>query len=444
MRVTILDNFYKPTDIAVASARSCYTASKIVTPQDVSNWSKKSALLESIFKAGHHTTLQHYHFTILIEGMSRHLIWRLLHSHMFYNSEQVSQRYAKMQIDNFYIPKNANFATWNAYYTKMFRYYEEFCELLTPIMHDILPNFQKHTANKKAQEIARYLLPVGMKAHLYHTINVITALRYINVAKVLPEARTEGMEFAKALEAEMLRIDKDLKPLIDFAHTQEVTFPKINIDRFKKNPQDDVAVFDIINHDYKINENFAGVLRSNNIFIDESILGGFNSYVKLSLSADAQNQRHRRSIAIRAPLEDIYQRDFYIPPIIQKHFKEKYVQILNESYDFFESEKQHIGFGEAVYALANAHNIQIIQKDDFHEFNHKAQMRLCYNAQGEIFDIIYKQITKLKQSGVDTSNFLPPCAIRYKHNIKPYCPEGERFCGIKVWKIPFEKYQREI
>jgi thymidylate synthase ThyX len=44
-------------------------------------------------------------FTILIEEMSRHLIWRLLHSHMFYNSEQVSQRYAKMRIENFYIPK---------------------------------------------------------------------------------------------------------------------------------------------------------------------------------------------------------------------------------------------------------------------------------------------------------------------------------------------------
>ena len=439
MKITILDTNYKPTNIAVASARSCYVSKGIVKPEDVEEWSKKGELLDSIFKAGHHTTLQHTHFTILIEGISRHLIWRLLHSHMFYNSEQVSQRYAKMKIENFYIPKGADQTKWSEYYQKMFKFYEEFCEKLEPIMKDKLPKFQKHIANKKAQEMARYLLPVGMKAHLYHTINIITALRYINVAKFLPEAVEEAEEFVELLEKEMLKIDKNLKPLIDFAKKEKALFPKVDISKYR-----DKGVFDIINHNFEINENYAGVLRSSNLFFDESLLGGFNSYVKLSLSADAQNQRHRRSPAIRPALEDIYKRDYYIPPIIKENLLDKYKEAIEYSYQFFESQKEILGFSNSVYALVNAHNIEIIQKDDFNEFMHKAQMRLCYNAQQEIFDIIYSQISQLKENGVDVSNFLPPCAIRYKEGIKPYCPEGERFCGVKVWKLDFSEYEREI
>ena len=439
MKITILDTNYKPTSIAVASARSCYVSKGIVKPKEVEEWSKKGELLNSIFKAGHHTTLQHTHFTILIEGMSRHLIWRLLHSHMFYNSEQVSQRYAKMKIENFYIPKGANQTKWSEYYQKMFKFYEEFCESLEPIMRDKLPKFQKHIANKKAQEMARYLLPVGMKAHLYHTINIITALRYINVAKFLPEAVDEASEFVELLEKEMLKIDKDLKPLIDFAKKEKALFPKVDISKYR-----DKGVFDIVNHSFEINENYAGVLRSSNLFFDERLLGGFNSYVKLSLSADAQNQRHRRSPAIRPALEDIYKRDYYIPPIIKENLLDIYKEAIEYSYEFFESQKEILGFSNSVYALVNAHNIEIIQKDDFNEFMHKAQMRLCYNAQQEIFDIIYSQILQLKENGVDVSNFLPPCAIRYKEGIKPYCPEGERFCGVKVWKLDFSEYKREI
>jgi thymidylate synthase ThyX len=153
MKVTALKTNYKPTDIAVGSARSCYFGKHIVYPEDVSNWDKKNELLNSIFKAGHHTTLMHYHFTFLIEGMSRLLIWRLLHSHPFYNSEQVSQRYAKMKIENFTYPKNANKDNWQKYYEEMFSYYEKLIEKLTPIIEKILPKFQKNPAKKKLRNL---------------------------------------------------------------------------------------------------------------------------------------------------------------------------------------------------------------------------------------------------------------------------------------------------
>ncbi len=448
MNIKILDLNYKPTDIAVGSARSCYFGKHIVTPEDAAKWDKKNELLDSIFKAGHHTTLMHYHFTILIEGMSRLLIWRMLHSHPFYNSEQVSQRYAKMKIENFTYPKNADKEKWKKYYEKMFFYYEELIEKLTPEIEKVLPKFKKKEAKKRAQEFARYLLPQGMNAHLYHTINVITALRYITAAKVMPEANEEAKEFAKKLEIEMLRIDENLAPLIDFAKNEKVVFPKIDIEKIKKakNIGDEkVKVFDIVDYDFELNENFAGVMRLSSMLLDESILGGFNSYIKLSLSADAQNQRHRRSPAVRPKLEDIYKRDYYIPPIIQGESLEIYKRAVEESYEFFEKERDVLGFGEAAYALLNAHNIEIVEHDDFNEFAHKAQMRLCYNAQEEIFDIVYEQVKQLKKAGVKAADkFLPPCSIRYAQGIRPVCPEGERFCGVKVWKLGFDEYERVI
>ena len=439
MKIRILETNYKPTDIAVGSARSCYFGKNIVTPEEVKNWSKKSELLNSIFKAGHHTTLMHYHFTILIEGMSRLLIWRLLHSHPFYNSEQVSQRYAKMKIENFTYPENGDKKVWQNYYEKMFNYYEKLIEILTPKIESILPKFKKKEATKKAQEFARYLLPMGMNAHLYHTINVITALRYINAVQVIPEAKDEAKKFVSMLENEMLKIDKDLKPLIEFAKQERVVFPELKplIEKHRGK-----IVFDVVKSDFELNENYAGVLRMSNIYLDGAILGGFNSYIKLSLSADAQNQRHRRSPAIRPKLEDIYKRDFYTPEILED--EAIYKEAVEYSYDFFDKEKEKLGFGEAAYALLNAHNIEIVEHNDFQEFVHKAQMRLCYNAQEEIFRIVYKQVEALEKEGVDISKFAPPCVVRNMQKLKPICPEGDRFCGVKVWKLKFQDYNRII
>jgi len=446
MIVKALESKYKPTDIAVGSARSCYFGKHIVTPESAAQWNKKNDLLNSIFKAGHHTTLMHYNFTFLIEGMSRLLIWRLLHAHPFYNSEQVSQRYAKMKIENFTYPKNCDRKKWQKYYENMFFYYEKLIEKLTPEIEKVLPKFKKKEAKKRAQEFARYLLPVGMNAHLYHTINVITALRYINAVKVIPEAKGEAEEFIKQLKREMIKIDENLAPLIEFAENEEVVFPNIDIEKIKKEKKvtKKIEVFDIVDYDFELNANYAGVLRASNIYLDEAILGSFNSYIKLSLSADAQNQRHRRSPAVRPKLESIYKRDFYMPKICES-VKELYLRAVEYSYDFFENQKELLGFGEAAYALLNAHNIEIIEHNDFQEFAHKAQMRLCYNAQEEIFDIVYSQVQELKKAGVKAAGkFLPPCTLRYEEGIKPVCPEGERFCGSKVWKMDFEEYERLI
>src|SRR5471032_2742723 len=106
--VVILENaFQDPYNNAVATARTCYS-SQVIHASDVSkdelSRSRRDTIAQSIYKAGHHTTIQHATFQFVLDKVSRQVIWSFLHSHPFYNSEQVSQRYVEMKPDNFTTP----------------------------------------------------------------------------------------------------------------------------------------------------------------------------------------------------------------------------------------------------------------------------------------------------------------------------------------------------
>lgn len=436
-----------PSNVAVSSARSCYFPNGVVKPNESENWSKKDELLDSIFKAGHHTTLMHSNFTLLISGVSRHLIWRLLHSHPHYNSEQISQRYAKMKSDSFYYPIDGDKFEWEEYYSRVFKSYEYLIEKLTPICEARLPKFKIKEAKKKAQEIARYILPQGICAYMYHTVNLLTILRYISSVKALQEAKTEALEFANKLEELLLKMDSSLKPLIDYAKISDVKFFEFDMESFKENNNinSNIHIFDVVKPlDFEFNSNYFSILKNSQMLLDGSNLGGFSSYMKLSLSADAQNQRHRKSVAIRPTIST--KRDFYIPNIIKNsEFLQFYLDEMNYIYNFFDTQIDKIGLSSAVYALPNSHNIEIIERNDFNSFFHKAQMRLCFNAQEEIYDLIYEQVKILKSLNIlHSDKLLPPCSLRFQNEVFPICPEGVRFCGVKVWKLDFETYKREL
>ena len=84
-----LENYFQePYNLAVATARTCYS-SKVISPGDVNKDDKsreqRDRIAESIYKAGHHTTIQHPTFQFVLEKVSRQFIWSFLHSHPFYN-----------------------------------------------------------------------------------------------------------------------------------------------------------------------------------------------------------------------------------------------------------------------------------------------------------------------------------------------------------------------
>src|SRR6266511_1249325 len=104
-RVRLVHAFERPFENVVATARTCYSAKGIVTEDQASaKAERRDALAKSIYAAGHHTTFQHAHFQFALENVSRQFLWSFLHSHPFYNSEQVSQRYVEVKPGTTSIP----------------------------------------------------------------------------------------------------------------------------------------------------------------------------------------------------------------------------------------------------------------------------------------------------------------------------------------------------
>src|SRR5215217_7408462 len=59
---------------------------------------------------------------------------------------------------------------------------------------------------KRAQEVARYVLPLATPAHLYHTINGLTLLRY-HVLASQPDVPSEVRAIVDRMLAEVLAVD---------------------------------------------------------------------------------------------------------------------------------------------------------------------------------------------------------------------------------------------
>ena len=73
------------------------------TPEEVTE--KQRVMIGSAtFFGGHHTVYQHAHFEFGLENISRQFVWSFLHAHPFYNSEQQSQRYVRLDRAQAYVP----------------------------------------------------------------------------------------------------------------------------------------------------------------------------------------------------------------------------------------------------------------------------------------------------------------------------------------------------
>src|SRR3990167_4743558 len=94
--------FSPPYDSPIAAARTCYSPT-IVSPEEVTD-KQRLTIGAATFEGGHHTVYQHAHFEFGLENVSRQFVWSFLHSHPFYNSEQQSQRYVRLDRAAAYVP----------------------------------------------------------------------------------------------------------------------------------------------------------------------------------------------------------------------------------------------------------------------------------------------------------------------------------------------------
>ena len=106
-RVTLRNAFAHPFDSAIAAARTCY-ATRLIGPEEITD-KQRINIGAATFYSGHHTVYQHAHFEFGLENISRQFVWSFLHAHPFYNSEQQSQRYVRLDRAHAYVPAESLF-----------------------------------------------------------------------------------------------------------------------------------------------------------------------------------------------------------------------------------------------------------------------------------------------------------------------------------------------
>ena len=131
--------FEAPFANFLATARTCYSSKGVIG--DVELNERWTELAKSLYMAGHHTTLQHAQFQFALSNVSRHFLWAFLHSHPFYNSEQVSQRYVEVKPGNVAVPplEGEALARYRAAVERQMDDYRELIRLLTPVTADPAP-----------------------------------------------------------------------------------------------------------------------------------------------------------------------------------------------------------------------------------------------------------------------------------------------------------------
>jgi len=494
-RIRLIGGHLLPFEEAVASARTCYSSRGIVLPEEIlakklnDGREELKAFARDLYRAGHHTVFQHAHFTFAIEGVSRLLVWSFFHSHPFYNSEQVSQRYVHVGEGSFYIPPGAERdPRYREVISLLHKGYEALTSALFPRVEALFyerfparrsrPAVWQKTILRKAQEIARYLLPQSTHTALHHTISALTLMRYVRSL-----ATCDAPREARYVVGQMLRELYELEPeLLDLFeppfpeqegdHNGEIRFepaeeffvePRSILLSWTQDPEKVLlkALEGIWDRPVTLQElkelldpaQLPLWCDTLNLTYHHPLLRIFlhvhYSFEKvLSLSADSQNQRHRLTPSTHPRLLHLSTLRAIVPLLVaeDREIFGLYRALLEEAFErVIALEKDGWRREDLLYLLPNATAIRIVESTDFLSIHHKMRMRLCYNAQEEIWRLCYEEARAIREVHPWLGEWLlPPCTLRARGNRKPICPEGSRFCGVKVWELPFSSYRRGI
>ena len=512
--VQLVNSFREPYNLAVATARTCYS-SRVITTSDVSkdeqSREQRDRIAQSVYQAGHHTTIQHPTFQFVLEKVSRQFIWSFLHAHPYYNSEQVSQRYVEVKPGNFTVPPldDAPRAIYAETVHMLMDAYHRLIDLIRPTVEQeykrLFPSRsleEKRWASaikKRSQEVARYVLPVATHAHLYHTISGLTLHRYWRLCKQFDTPLEQAVviermiEAVRAVDPEFVELAQDPIPLEQtleyqaferFRQARQMRGSSAFIDEFDTEldgltsklvdssqdaegilaqavrsilgltrPElDDTAAIDLVMNPAS-NPYLSDSLNLTTLSKLSRALSHphFTFKKKLSHTADSQDQRHRMVPGSRPILSAHFvngRPDYIVPPLIracpeaESFYRETMARIWIAVDKLLNS-----GVSEefALYLLPNAFPIRFEESGDLLNLHHKWVHRLCYTAQEEIWSACRDETLQVSQRFPRIGQYIKaPCWVRAQGGVKPHCPEGDRFCGVPVWKLPLESYARLI
>ncbi len=518
-RVRLLAAFERPYEQAVAAARTCYSGAGVISADQVSGIGldpdkqaaraeQRDRIASSTYKAGHHTVLQHGHVSFALDGVSRQLVWSVLHSHPFYNSEQVSQRYVEVKAERAAIPLLPPQADriYRAALHQQMADYKQLMALLEPVAAQRYygvfaarakrPDKWSSAIHKRAQEVARYVLPVATHTWMVHTISVLTLLRYwrlVDEPDTPAEARyVVGEMLRQLLELDPLLAKLEVAPLaIDqlpaaqqwlrphsVAHQRAMADEfdaelggrtSVLVDRFANNPQRVAdAVREVLGLPRNAMTDEAAIALAldpaANPLLGESLQTGVHQKLgralhaahylfkkKLSHAADSQDQRHRMTPGSR-PMLMAYlspEPDYVVPQLVAEAggaIAQLYQDSMARTWQAIAQLRQlDVEPQWLAYLLPNAVAIRFSESSDLQALRHKHAMRLCWNAQEEIWRASVDEATQIADLEPAIGNWLlPPCSVRHRAGVRPICPEGDRYCGKPVWQQPMATWQRTI
>jgi thymidylate synthase ThyX len=220
--VTLRSASARPYDGAIAAARTCYSP-RVVGPEEVTP-SQRDSIGPLTFEAGHHTVYQHAHFEFGLENVSRQFVWSFLHSHPFYNSEQSSQRFVRLDEVRAYVPPGlspearavydqAVEGAWDAYRRLSELLKEGTLRILSDLRHltpgasDKRRKKVQREAEKKAIETARYVIPVAAFTSMVHTVSGIVLHRLWRMMRT-GDAPRESEPVVEAMVALVKELDR--------------------------------------------------------------------------------------------------------------------------------------------------------------------------------------------------------------------------------------------
>ncbi len=495
--VTLRNAFSRPYDGAIAAARTCYSP-RVVGPDEVTD-AQRESIGPLTFEGGHHTVYQHAHFEFGLENVSRQFVWAFLHSHPFYNSEQSSQRFVRLDEIAARVPAGLSARAREVYEEALrsaWASYRELSAILGEDTFHILAELRSlsarasdkrrkkvaREAEKKAIELARYVIPVAAFTSMVHTVSGIVLHRLWRMMRT-GDAPAESVLVAGAMvdrvrqadpaffervgegplaadevvesawpctegEGDVLAVEVDRRLgartslLVDYSpHAETTTAEAVRLVLGAANGRldDDQALERALNpglNRYR--------LETLNLSVHSPLTRALHhpTYTflkKLSHTADSQDQRHRMVPASRPlmTLTDTARPDCVTPPLVARNARafDVYAAAMETAW---KAKNRLLDMGvpreQAIYLLPNAKALRFHETGSLVYLAHKWVMRTCFNAQEEIYRASMDELEQVRAVHPRLARHLgPPCVLR-AGRITPTCTEGEHFCGVPVWR----------
>jgi len=352
------------------------------------------------------------------------------------------------------------------------------------------PERWEKAIRRRALEVARYVLPVATFTTLYHTVSAVTLFRYRRLAGTL-DAPAEQRIVVDAMVAELLRHDPSyaavLEETIPLEESPEHALAaRLSASPRRERPGDasfrerfDASlggrVSRLVDRKARNEELLAEAVRevvgasAEALSDDEAIALAIDpaanpllgealnltehgklaralhhpSYTfrkRLSHTADSQDQRHRTTPASRPTLHAYLSDDpDYVTPMLLAEpgeAKALYDETMARTWEAVRRLRA-LGVPDEfrAYLLPNAVALRFTESADLAGLRHKLAMRLCWNAQEEIWRASLDEAEQVREAEPRIGRWLlAPCGLRARAGARPVCPEGERFCGVLVWK----------